>query len=193
MLTKNNNYVFILFNGQNGTKINWEYGFTGKPTLPKLNFLNELKKLGKTYTFNLPIYNLNYYMKSTDPKEYKLISKINHKYKPYTNNINFTLNDLDYKNICKNVYTDVKNKYGNKKKYIVIGHSFGVPLVRLFTKLYQKDCILCVCLDSVPYVLSFFKKYDEHKNKDKVMKNISNNKKLQKNLKIIRDKNTSKN
>ena len=39
------NIVIILFNGQNGTKINWEYGFNGTPNLPKLDFLNELKKI----------------------------------------------------------------------------------------------------------------------------------------------------
>jgi hypothetical protein len=192
---KTNNYVFILFNGQNGTKINWEYGFNGTPNLPKLDFLDELKKLGNTYTFNLPIYNLNYYMKPEDPKEAKLVSAINHKYKPYTDDVDFTLDELDYKNICQNVYNDVKAKYGNNEKknakYIVIGHSFGVPLARLFSKLYVDECVLCVCLDSVPYVMSFFKKYDEHENKDEVLKNIPDNAKLQENLQIIKDNNTT--
>lgn len=184
------NYVTILFNGFTGTKKWWEYGFNGNPELPKIDFLDQLKKLGPTHTFNLPIFNLNYYMKADDPAERELWSAINKKYKLYTNDINFDLSDLDYKNICQKVYADVQHKYGPNKKYIVIGHSFGGPLALLFCKLYAADCALCCCIDHVPYILEFYKKHDEHTEKTRVLGQIPDNATLQRKLSAIKNKST---
>jgi len=120
--------------------------------LIKLNFLDEIKKIGKTYTFNQPFFNTDYYYKSENKKNNEIWSKIYKKYKPHSSNINFKLEDLDYKNICEKVYNNVKNKYGPNKKYILIGHSYGGPIALLFSKLYYKDCILCCLLGTRKYI-----------------------------------------
>ena len=81
-----------------------------------------------------PFFNVNYYSTPDNKKEKVLWGKIQKKYKPYTSHINFTLDDLDYKNICQKQYDIIKNKYGDNKKYIVIGHSYGGPIALLFSK-----------------------------------------------------------
>ncbi len=182
------NYVIILFNGFNSSKIFWKYIFEGKPKLRKVDFLDQLKKIGKTYTFNHTFFNINYYYTPDDEKERKLQNKIDTRYKTFSSNINFKLEDLDYKNICDKTYNIVKKKYGNKK-YIVIGHSYGGGLALLFSKLYKNDCVLCCCIDNPPNVLSYFKKYfisgldADSKN---ILKKYSNNDELKKSLKIIK-------
>ena len=45
-------YIILLFNGFASSKLFWDYAFEDKPILRKLDFLNEIKKIGKTYTFN---------------------------------------------------------------------------------------------------------------------------------------------
>lgn len=182
-------YVIILFNGFASSKIFWDYAFENKPELRRIDFLDKLKKIGKTYTFNLPFFNIKYYSRENNKKDRILWEKIYKKYKPYSSNINFKLEDLDYKNICKKVYDSVKKKYGNNKKYIVIGHSYGGILALLFSKLYKNDCILCCCIDNTPYVfnyLNYFKKYNE-KNDSDIIEKYSNNNKLKKSLKIIKN------
>ena len=51
MISKNE-YVIILFNEFGSSKIFWSYVFEDKPVLRKIDFLDNLKKIGKTYTFN---------------------------------------------------------------------------------------------------------------------------------------------
>lgn len=183
MISKN--IVFILFGGSFSSKVRWEYAFEGKPVLRKINFLAELKKIGYVYSFNYPHFNLNYYASSPDKKEASMWEKIIKKYKYYTKDINFSIKDIDYKNLCKKIYTKVKNKYGDNKKYIVIGHSYGGPLALLFSKLYKDKCILCCCFDNAPYVKEFYQKYDEKENKD-VLQLYNNNQKLKKSLNIVK-------
>ena len=154
-----NDYIIILFNGFNSSKIFWEYIFEGKPILRKVDFLDQLKKIGKTHTFNHTFFNINYYYTPDDEKEKKLQNKIDKKYKTFSPNINFKLEDLDYKNICEKTYNTVKQKYGDNKRYIVIGHSYGGSIGLLFSKLYKDECVLCCCIDNPPYVLGYFKKY----------------------------------
>lgn len=181
-------YVIVLFNGYGSSKTYWDYTFENKAKLRKLDFLDKLKKVGKTYTFNQPFFNINYY---SPPN--KMWQKIYDEYKPYSSNINFTLEDLDYKNICQKTYDSVKKKYG-KKKYIVIGHSYGGILALLFCKMYKKDCVLCCSIDNFPYVLSyltFFKKENEKKDSD-IMEKYSSNKELKKSLKIIKNSTNKK-
>jgi hypothetical protein len=177
-------YVIVLFNGYGSSKIYWEYAFENKPELRKIDFLDKLKKIGKAYTFNQPFFNIRYY----SPPD-KMWKKIYNKYKPYSPNINFKLEDLDYKNICEKTYETVKKKYGNNKKYIVIGHSYGGGIALLFSKLYKKDCVLCCCIDNVPYVFNYLnsnKKYNEKNNSD-IIEKYSSNKELKKSLNIIKN------
>lgn len=182
----NDKYIIILFNGFGSSKIFWNYAFEDKPELRKIDFLDELKKIGKTYTFNQPFFNINYYSTPNNKKDKILWRKIYEKYKPHSSNINFQLDDLDYKNICDKTYNLVKEKYGNNKKYIVIGHSYGGAIALLFSKLYKNDCVLCCCIDNPPHVLSFFNKYNA-KNDKHILEKYSSNDELKKSLRIIKN------
>ena len=185
------NYIIILFNGFASSKLFWDYAFEDKPELRKLDFLHKLKKIGKTYTFNQPFFNINYYSTPDNNKDRILWKKIFKKYKPHSSNINFKLEDLDYKNICEQTYQQVIKKYGNDKQYIVIGHSYGGMIALLFSKLYKKKCKLCCCIDNPPYVLSFFKKYNDKENK-KIVTKYPTNSELRKSLQIIKKSKNSK-
>ena len=163
----NNNILFILFNGFRYSKKYWNIN----------NFKN---KLGKSYTFNLPFFNIQYY-----------IDKKLNKDTGFSQNINFCIKDLDYKNICEKIYHSVKKKYGNNKKYIVIGHSYGADLALLFSKLYQNECILCCCIDNAPYIMSYYEKYDFNE-ATYILQKYPNDIQLQKSLKYIKkDKSNS--
>jgi len=181
-----NKYIIILFNGFGSSKIFWNYAFEDKPDLRKIDFLDNIKKIGKTYTFNQPFFNVNYYSTPNNKKDKILWGKIYEKYKPHSSNINFKLDDLDYKIICDKTYNLVKEKYGNNKKYIIIGHSYGGGIALLFSKLYKNDCVLCCCIDNPPYVLSFFNKYNDKNNKN-ILEKYSNNDELKKSLRIIKN------
>lgn len=178
-------YIIIMFNGFGSSKIFWNYAFEDKPELRKIDFLDKIKKIGKTYTFNQPFFNVNYYSTPDNKKDKILWGKIYDKYKPHLSNINFQLDDLDYKNICEKTYNLVKEKYGNNKKYIVIGHSYGGNIALLFSKLYKNDCVLCCCIDNPPNILSFFNKYNDKNNKN-ILKKYTNNEELKKSIKIIK-------
>ena len=181
-----NKYIIILFNGFGSSKIFWNYAFEDKPDLRKIDFLDNIKKIGKTYTFNQPFFNVNYYSTPNNKKDKILWGKIYEKYKPHSSNINFKLDDLDYKIICDKTYNSVKEIYGNNKKYIIIGHSYGGGIALLFSKLYKNDCVLCCCIDNPPYVLSFFNKYNDKNNKN-ILEKYSNNDELKKSLRIIKN------
>jgi len=127
--------------------------------------MSRLKKLGDVFTFKSKFFNINYYSSSDDEKEKRMWEKIYKKYKPHSSDIDFELKDLDYKNICDDVYQKVIKKYGNYRRYIIIGHRYGSGLALLFAKKHKKDCMLCVCIDNPPYLLEFFQKYDDNKNK----------------------------
>ena len=129
---------------------------------------------------------MKYYSTPNKKKDKILWSKIYKKYKPHSSNIDFSLKDLDYKNICNKTYNNVKNKYGDNKKYILIGHSYGGGLALLFSKLYKKECILCCCIDNPPYVMKFFNKYNDKNNKN-ILEKYTNNDELKKSLSIIKN------
>lgn len=109
----------------------------------------------------------------------------------FSQNIDFCIEDLDYKNICQKIYCCVKKKFGTDIKYVVIAHSYGSDLALLFSKLYQDECILCCCIDNAPYTMSYYKKYNFNEEKY-ILQKYKNNKDLQKSLKSIKkDENKS--
>ena len=179
-------YLIILFNGFASSKLWYDYAFEDKPLLRKLDFLDRLKEIGTTYTVNQVFFNINYYATPNTKKEQTLWKKIYEKYSPTTSNINFNLEDLDYKNICINTYNVVKAKYGKNKKYIVIGHSYGGGLALLFSKMYKSHCILCCCIDNPPYTLEFFNKYNDRENSH-ILEKYKTNSDLKKSLRIIKN------
>jgi hypothetical protein len=184
-------YITILFNGFGSSKIFWKYAFENKPLLRKIDFLDKLKNISKIYSFNLPFFNLNYYSRPNNKKDKVLWKKIYDKYHPHSSDINFLLEDLDYKKICEKVYNSVKQKYGDNKKYIVIGHSYGGSIALLFSKLYKKECDLCCCIDNPPHVLSFYNKHNDKQDKD-IIKKYPNNNALKKSINIIKNSNNIK-
>jgi len=182
---KNNEIVIVLFGGSFSSKVRWQYAFEGKSTLRKIDFMDELKKIGNVYSFNYEHFNLNYYANSPNKEEAKMWKKIIDKYQYFNENIDFSIEDLDYKNICSKTYNIIKNMYGDNKKYIVIGHSYGGSLALLFSKLYKNECILCCCLDNPPYVEEFYKEHNENDNKN-ILEKYKNNKDLQNSLDIVK-------
>ena len=127
-----NKYIIILFNGFSSTKLWWEYEYEDKPILRKLNFLNKLKQIGKTYTFNQNFFNIDYYGGSEDKKTrtmWKKSSQDRIKYyddKLYIPTIFFraySTNPKDYQNdwnkyIMKEKKLFEKDK--NMKEYIIM-------------------------------------------------------------------------
>jgi len=71
-----NKYIIILFNGSGSSKIYWNYAFEYKPDLRKIDFLDNIKKIGKTYTFNQQFFNVNYYSTTNNKKDKILWGKI---------------------------------------------------------------------------------------------------------------------
>ena len=185
-----NKPVIILFNGFGGSKFHWEYYVTENLTVKKLTFLDDLKKIGDVYTFTSTFFNFDYYTKSSDENKEKKWRKIFKKYKPYSSDIDFTLEDLDYKNICEQTYNNVIEKYGTNRKFIVIGHSYGGQLAILFSKLYKNKCMFCVCIDNTPYDLDWYKdkKYTmKKKDIDNVKNNFDTNIKLKASIDLIKN------
>ena len=179
--------VIILFNGFGSSKLWWNYSFIGTSTLEKNEFLSKLQKIGDVFSFNYNFFNINYYSKSDSKKENDIWKKIYKKYKPHTSDIDFNLEDLDYKTICKNVYKKVISKYGTNRKYVVIGHSYGSSIALLFSKMFKSNCLLCAAIDTPPYILDFFKKHDSHAHIKDVNKYFADNASLQKILKFIKN------
>ena len=188
------NTIIILFNGYASSKKWYEYAFdptNTEPIFQKIDFLKQLKKIAKTYTFNQSFFAIDSYYKSDNKKQKIYWEKLYNEYKPFSSNINFVLEDLDYKNICNKVYNSVKNKYGNNKKYIIIGHSYGGAIGLLFSKLYKNECILCCCIDNPPHLLSFYNKQNDKINKN-ILEKYTDNNKLKESLSIIKNSDDQK-
>ena len=177
--------VFILFSGRGLSKLWWEYSFDTKTsTLPKLDFVKQLKKMGHVYSFTSKFWNIDYYSTPSNKKEKNRWNKIYKKYKPHSSDIDFNLEDIDDDIICKKIYTDVRKKYGDKVKLIPVGHSYGVGIALLFAKMYKNECLCTISIDMGPThtLKSYKKKLIDIVKKDGKMINkyINNNENLHK-------------
>ena len=179
-------YVIILFNGFGSSKLWWEYDVTPKSDskLRSLDFLDKLKEIGDVFTFNQICFNIGYYMPDGDKKENKVFD-IYRKHGAWASNLDFILEDLDNKNICDNVYDAVKKKFGKYRKYIIIGHSYGVDLALLFSKLYSDECFLCCSIDGNHNIFDELKRTHDKWNSGYKHDKYTNNNKLEKSLNII--------
>ncbi len=183
--------IFILFPGFASSELWWQYKFTGSSKLQKLNFVNELKKIGDVYMFTFNFFNLDYYVTNLDIKDRKMWNKIYEKYSPHSSNIDFNLEDLNYDVICEAVYNDVRHKYGGDKPMLIpIGHSYGAELALLFSKMYKKECLFAISIDGTFHSLTIQRQIFEEVDKPNeklVRTKFSNNKDLHKILDKIKD------
>lgn len=137
-------YIFIFFHGM-GSEVN--DGFS-------TYLINNIKKIGKVYTYTTKYNNLIYYM------NYKNYSN------KFNDNINFNMEYLDCKKHCEMIFKDVKKKFKNVKNnnLIILSHSLGNLYGVVFTKLFTKYVLLHVAIDPMlvgkPF-LTFNKKYPQ--------------------------------
>jgi hypothetical protein len=94
-------------------------GFGSTKDIWGQEFISNLKKLGYVYTYT--------------PKF-------------YTTEI-FTLKDINLSNHCHEIYQNIINLFGNKKKIILISHSAGSYYAYQFSKLYTNKIVLSIMLD----------------------------------------------
>ena len=184
--------IFVLFHGFGSSRLWFEYGYLGTDKLKKLNFINELKKIGDVYSMQSNFFNIDYYFRNENKTERQKWIKIYKKYNPHTNDIDFNLEDLDYDVICKKVYDELINKFGiiNDKTLVPICHSYGSDIGIMFSKMYKNKCSFCVLLDGNPHALDLQKEiYNkfEKKNKKMVDNKFNNNVKLNKILNKIKN------
>ena len=69
---------------------------------------HRLKKMGHVYSFTSKFWNIDYYSTLSNKKEKNRWNKIYKKYKPYSSDIDFNLEDINDDVICKKVYIDVR-------------------------------------------------------------------------------------
>ena len=165
---------FIMFPGFGDPSITWE--FDGKN---HIEFLDQIKKIGKAFVY-APIYhNLNYYKKDNNEAQY------------YNKNINF---DLDYLNIekhCKMIYDQVKKITSDK--FILISHSAGNLYAYYFSKMYKNECLFSIVLDGRLMGEQGFEQAKDYIEKyDTTYKNITNNDLQKLQQKIINNKDNNK-
>ena len=192
-----NKPIFILLHGFSSSKIYWNYKDDGTYTLKKLNFLDNLKKIGYVYEYTMDFFNIMYYYTIKNIEENKRIHIIYEKYKPYTSKLNFKIEDLLYENICKDIHNKVTEKYGKNKKYILVCHSYGCVVGLLYSKIYKNECLFNVMIDSSPYYIEYFKqmlnsKYGKNEKKT-VDEYLHNNEQLKTILDKIKNKNENDN
>ena len=164
--------VFILIPGLNSTNLFWKYEPTGKSLIRKLNFFDKLKKLGDIYEHKMDFYNIIYYntlnnINDNNKKDYEKIIKIYKKYNAYDLKLNFKIEDLYYENICKNIHNNIIKLFGKNRKYILVCHSAGGQIGLLYSKIYKKECLFNIMIDSMITIPS-----------KKIPKEIKNSKKI---------------
>lgn len=188
--------VFLLIPGFGSSAFWWDHTYDLKTKkISDIDFLNRLKKMGDVFAVTFPWFNVDYYFKGLSrPKaERELWRKYYKKYSIHSSDIDFTLDDLNYNAICKNLHGALRKKHP-KQKIIPIGHSYGGPIAFIFARMYVKECMFCCLLDSSSLSLArqteFFKK--EEKKEEKYIKGLitpsktKNEKKLQELLNDIK-------
>lgn len=182
--------VFLLIPGLNSSKAWWEYKYDEKSKkISKVSFLKKLKQLGHVFTITFPWFNTDYYYKNPNKLDAFRWKRYYKKYKPHSANIQFTISDLNYDNICRWLHTDLRKLYPTQK-IIPIGHSYGGPIAYIFTKLYAKECLFCCSIDGAVLGKSLQKFHLAHakKNSALVAKYFPNDESLHKILEQIRIK-----
>ncbi len=160
--------VFLLIPGFANSKLWFEYKVENNK-ITKIDFLDNLKKIGEVYTITFNWFNIDYYYVSDKPN--KLWDSIYKKHHPYSKDIDFKLKDLDYSVICDKLHTNLRKKY-HKQKIIPIGHGYGADLAYMFSIKYAKECLFTVSLNGNPLQPEYNKEiYKRNKIKyDKLMK-----------------------
>ena len=188
--------LFILFPGFGQTDKFWKYNIVeskntkNRYKLKKIDFLKQLKKIGKVYTYTPKAYDFNYYYTgSTEGLEDWQEIYCNLFKKPKK----ITLDDINIDKECKRIYNLLRAKYKNENiKFIPIGHSLGSWFALHFTNLYPSYCLKLIFLDGsyiVPEIVNLYYKKRANKinskeltNKklellfDKIIENIQENK-----------------
>ena len=155
--------LFILFPGLGINKKIWELTHNNKKLI-KLNFLNELKKIGDVYTYTPNVYKFEYY-KQYDGK----IKKLENEFKEKPNDI--SLNQMNIRKECERIYDEVKSYKG---KFIPIGHSAGGWFAYKFTKMYKKRCEKLILIESGYITKDDSQKLIKFKTNNKNYDNITN-------------------
>lgn len=136
--------IFILFPGfGNPSSKSWELDYDDKKLI-KLDFLKELKKLGKVYCYNPNPYKLFYYTKSD--------SKFDKHFKEKPTEL--TLDQFDVKKECEKIYNDLKHY---KEDFILIAHSAGSIFAHYFSMMYPKKCKKMILIEGVRLIPKFMK------------------------------------
>jgi hypothetical protein len=189
--------VFILIHGYSSSNVWWKYKDVNTSTLEKLDFLDKLQKLGDVYEHTMNFFNIIYYYTINDIKEKERMRIIYKKYKPHTPDLDFTIKDLFYKNICKNIHNNVIEQYGTNRKYILVCHSYGCLIGLLYSKIYKKECLFNILIDNPHYYLKLFTQMfnSKYTKKDKkiIDEYLYNNKQLQIMLNKIKNKKPDEN
>ena len=180
--------VFILIHGFSSSNVWWKYKDVNTSSLEKIDFLDKLKKLGDVYEHTMNFFNIIYYYTVDDIKEKERMSIIYKKYKPHTPDLDFSIKDLSYKNICKDIHNNVIEKYGENRKYILVCHSYGCLIGLLYSKIYKKECLFNILIDNPPYYLKLFTQILNSKNTKKEKKTIDEYLYNNNQLKIILEK-----
>lgn len=130
--------LFILFPGLGAPEKIWKETHNFKKII-KLNFLNELKKLGNVYTYTPEAYKYAYFI-NYPPKRKKLEDNFFNK-KPRK----ITMSDINIRSECQRIYEEVKSYKG---KFIPIGHSAGGWFAFYFSKMYSRRCEKLILIES---------------------------------------------
>ena len=137
--------LFILFPGFGSPSKFWKYYIVknkdGSYQKKKLNFYDELKKIGTVYRYTPKVYNINHYDTGSNPEfdDWQNIYQGLFK-KPRM----ITLDDIDIDKECKRIYNKLKNR---KEKFIPIGHSIGAWFALHFSNLYPDKCLQVIFID----------------------------------------------
>lgn len=143
--------IYILFPGFGISEKQWKYEIilkNKKYELKKIEFLKNLKKIGKVFKYTPKAYNYNYYLASKKrPYEdgQKLYQDLFEKPEK------IKLDDININKECVRIYEYIKNeskyKYEKEIKFIPIGHSIGSWFCLHFSNIYKSECLKIILFD----------------------------------------------